>query len=93
MMKGKIYGCQRRGYVRGNNYRDTSGVYGSLEIREKQFSEPLWKQKTGTLKTIAGTGYWSGWGWDRPAFDYGVAEIYARAIMEMYDWGRRNRRR
>ena len=42
---------------RGNNYRDTSGVYGTLNIVQKKFSEePLWKQTTGSMQTMAGDG-------------------------------------
>ncbi|PWM21548.1 MAG: pyrrolo-quinoline quinone [Clostridiales bacterium] len=73
---------------RGNNYRNTSGVYGTLNIVQKKFSdEPLWKQTTGSMQTMAGDGYWSGCGWTgQPLITEWPKST--RAIMAMYDWAK-----
>ncbi len=71
---------------RGNNYRNTSGVYGTQNITKKGFAdEPLWKQKTTSI--MAGTGYWSGCGWTgQPLITEWPKSV--RSHMAMYDWAK-----
>lgn len=73
---------------RGNNYRDTSAVYGSMDILQKKFAEqPLWKQKTGSMQTMAGDGYWSGCGWTGQPLIMEWPKS-TRASMKLYDWAK-----
>lgn len=73
---------------RGNNYRDTSGVYGSLNIVNKGFAdEALWRQRTTSIPSMAGSGYWSGCGWTgQPLITEWSKEV--RSHMNLYDWAK-----
>ncbi len=71
---------------RGNNYRDTSSVYGKQNISEAKFSENfIYVRDTDNMS--GKNGYWSGIGWSGQAL---VAKwpIETRRIMGMYDWAK-----
>ncbi len=73
---------------RGNNYRNTSGVFGSQNISEAKFNQtPIWTQSVGSLKTTTGEGWWSGCGWTgQPLVQEWPKST--RQIMKMYDWAK-----
>ena len=73
---------------RGNNYRNTSGVFGSQNISEAKFNQtPIWTQSVGSLKTTTGEGWWSGCGWTgQPLVQEWPKST--RQIMKMFDWAK-----
>ena len=71
---------------RGNNYRNTAGAFGTINITEQKFSDDYLYTIT-TDHMMGKNNYWSGIGWSGQA----VAAEWpkeTRQIMGMYDWAK-----
>lgn len=73
---------------RGNNYRDTSGVFGTMDITKGFADNPLWKQKTGYMEAISSGSSWSGCGWTGQPLIMEWPQS-TRAVMNMNDWAKK----